>query len=528
MVIRRRSAWFVLCTLVWMAVLTTESATAQPADMFGENMVLQRDAKVPVWGWGEPGEEITVSFAGQTKRTNADRFGRWRVELDPMPASAEGRTMDITSSASKVQIPSVYVGDVWLHLSESWHLNDRAEYRSAEPHSDDMAPICLAAPAGVWEHQNHALRPVEGRGTESRWSVYKTPGKYFRNDAYYLGLGLTRATGAPVGIMGAGASTLESMTPPEGFAAFEQQLGPLAKEVGTWVPHTPRGKQAYRNRLAAIDDWANKTRPLLHDDDITFADLRQPPSLPGPPRGERGPTTLYNFVAHRFTPAAVRGIILQPKTYNLGDPQYEVKAMALIRGLRAACGRDDLPVCFVQMHTPDRYEQNETEDPADWVRMRAAQNRLARLPNTTVLATYDLKASSRSDPDPGLRVARWAAALVDDAPVKTGPVYKRHRVDGPSVIVEFDQIGRGLMIGKIEPAKPVVAAPDAPLGGFQIAGSDGQWHDATAIIRGETVVVTCDAVEKPGSVRYAWVAVPAAANLYNRAGFAALPFTSRR
>ena len=490
----------------------------------GDNCVLQREARAPVWGWAEPGRKVTVTFAGQTKTAAADRFGRWRVELDPMPASATGRPLVVRGPNRTVQVKGVFVGDVWLYLSQSWHVGGSKELRAG---GESLPPISASASAGVWEHRNHARRPQAPAGDGGRWSVYTPASRYFRNDACYLGLGLARRTGAPVGIVGLGASTLESMTPPEGFRAFEAELGPLGRTVTTWTPFTPRGKQAYLRGLAAVTAWVGKTRRTLRRGDVTYRDLTQPPRLPGPPDYQRAPTTTYNHVIHRFTPAAIRGIIIQPKAFSVADPAYLPKAKALIGGLRKAFGRDDLPVCFVQMHSPDRGDSRATDDPNDWVRLRDAQNQLARIPHTTVLATYDLRDTSRSDAAPGLRAAQWAAALVSKASVRTGPTYRKHRVDGGSVVVEFDHVGGGLMVGRAVAGKGVEPARGAAPGGFQVAGADGKWRDATAAIRGETVVVTCGKVPGPVAVRYAWAPAPAAANLYNRAGFPALPFASR-
>jgi len=499
-------------------------AEALPSSAFGEGCVLQREMKVPVWGSAEPGDQVTVSFAGQSKATVADRFGRWRVELEPMPASAEGRPLVVQGPHNSARVAAVYVGDVWLYLSQSWHLGGPKELRL-----DDKAlpPICATGVASVWEHQNHARRPQAGEPKGARWAVYQAPGRYFRNDAYYLGIGLARATRAPVGVMGQGASTLESMTPPEGFQALEKELGRLGETVVTWMPHTERGKQAYGTTLRAIEGWVRTTRAALARDDVTFLDLTQPPALPGPPDYERAPTTMYNQVVCRFAPAAMRGIIIQPKAFSVGDPQYLVKARALVQGLRRACGREDLPVCFVQMHSPDRNERRASEDPSDWVRMRDAQNQLAPLPHTTVLATYDLKATGQGEPDLGLRAAEWAAAVVKGAPVRGGPAYRSHRVAEESIVVQFDHVGRGLMVGDAEAGKPVRPAQETALAGFQIAGAQGEWHEAKATIRDDTVLATCEKVAKPLAVRYAWTSEPSQANLYNRDGFPALPFESR-
>ncbi|MHC5055055.1 MAG: hypothetical protein ACYTKD_10105 [Planctomycetota bacterium] len=513
------------CALALAAALLCSAAGAEVrlAGAFGENCVFQRDMTVPVWGTAEPAERVTVTFAGQTRSAEADAFGRWRVELDPMPASSKGRPLTAKGREGEARVAPAYVGDVWLYLSQSWHLGCPKELRLD---SATLPPICANA-ADVWEHKNHSRRPEMRWDTNSRWTVYRTPGRYYRNDAYYLGIGLARATRAPVGVVGLGASTLESMTPPEGFLALEGELGATARAVAVWYPSTPRGREAYLKSLAEIGRWVERARATCERAGATHEDFTQPPALPGPPALGRGPTTLHNRVAHRFMPAAMRGIIIQPKLYNVGARDYAVKARALVLGLRAACGRDDIPVCFVQMHVPGRYEVRETEDQSDWVRMREAQTELASLPHTSVLATYDLKSTSRSEPDIGLRVADWAGAVVEGAPVRSGPRYASHRVDGASITVEFADVGRGLMAGEARAGETVSEAEGARLRGFEIAGRDGIWGEAEATVRGDAVVVKSGGVPKPTAVRYAWSPAPAAANLYNRDGFPALPFETR-
>jgi hypothetical protein len=86
-----------------------------PSTLFRDRAVIQRDLPVPVWGHGVPGTEITVSFADQRKTTEVDEFERWRVTLDPMPASSEGRDLNIRCSNSESRtIRDVLVGDVWV------------------------------------------------------------------------------------------------------------------------------------------------------------------------------------------------------------------------------------------------------------------------------------------------------------------------------------------------------------------------------------------------------------------------------
>ena len=56
---------------------------------FTDNMILQRESMVPIWGFDKPGNRVTVEFAGQTKTAVTDKNGDWMVKLDPLKASRE-------------------------------------------------------------------------------------------------------------------------------------------------------------------------------------------------------------------------------------------------------------------------------------------------------------------------------------------------------------------------------------------------------------------------------------------------------
>ena len=101
-----------------MKTLLAEVKLASP---FTSHMVLQRDMKVPVWGTAEAGEEVTVEFAGQKQSVKAGADGKWRVDLKPLEASAESRTLTVTGShtAQPIKLDDVLVGEVWLASGQS-------------------------------------------------------------------------------------------------------------------------------------------------------------------------------------------------------------------------------------------------------------------------------------------------------------------------------------------------------------------------------------------------------------------------
>src|SRR4051794_34459844 len=84
-------------------------AATKLASPFTDNVVLQREQPVPVWGWAAPAEAVTVTFAGQKKTATADASGRWMVKLDPMKASGESADLVAAGAADSVTIRNVLV-----------------------------------------------------------------------------------------------------------------------------------------------------------------------------------------------------------------------------------------------------------------------------------------------------------------------------------------------------------------------------------------------------------------------------------
>ena len=110
-----------IATVLLVSLPLCAGADLKVSGVFGEHMVLQRGKPVPVWGWGEPGEQVTLQFAGQTIADTIDGLGKWQATLEPMPASAEPRTLVIESQATNQQlrITDVLVGDVFVLAGQS-------------------------------------------------------------------------------------------------------------------------------------------------------------------------------------------------------------------------------------------------------------------------------------------------------------------------------------------------------------------------------------------------------------------------
>ena len=85
--------------------------------IFSDNMVLQRNKTIPVWGWANANEKITVQFDHQTKKTKADKNGKWMVKLDN--ESAGGPYQLIVKGKNTITINDVLVGEVWICSGQS-------------------------------------------------------------------------------------------------------------------------------------------------------------------------------------------------------------------------------------------------------------------------------------------------------------------------------------------------------------------------------------------------------------------------
>jgi sialate O-acetylesterase len=106
----------IVATLFISAAAHADIRLASP---FTDHMVLQCGMKVPVWGTTEPGERVSVEFAGQQVSTTADVNGKWRVLLKPMDPSIKPQELVVSGKTSMAKCEDVLIGEVWLASGQS-------------------------------------------------------------------------------------------------------------------------------------------------------------------------------------------------------------------------------------------------------------------------------------------------------------------------------------------------------------------------------------------------------------------------
>ncbi len=196
---------------VFFLFVSSTSAKVSLPSVLSDHMVLQRGEPVPVWGEAEPGETVTVSIGEQSATAAADQAGRWRVDLQPMPA---GGPFSMTVAGSNtLTLEDIYIGEVWLCSGQSnmwWPVRLSAD-PEAETASADWPMIRMYT-----AQQTTSAKPQSD--VDGHWQVCspETVGK-FSAVAYYFGRELHRELNVPIGLVHSswGGSRAEPWTPRE-------------------------------------------------------------------------------------------------------------------------------------------------------------------------------------------------------------------------------------------------------------------------------------------------------------------------
>ncbi len=245
----------------------------------------------------------------------------------------------------------------------------------------------------------------------------------------------------------------------------------------------------------------------------------QPGALMPPASGgvsfQNKPTGLYNAMIAPLKNHTFKGVIWYQGESNTGRYfQYYDLMTQLISNWRQLWG-ESLPFLSVQL--PNFMEPSMLQQNSEWAELRNIQRRLSQtIPNTGMVVTIDLGEWNDIHPlnkkDVGLRLALQARKLVyGEKIVGDGPVYQSQTIDGNKIIISFKDGTNDLQ-------------PVDELKGFAVAGADGVYKLAQAVIDGNRVIVWNDEITQPVKVRYAWANNPEGANLKNISGLLASPF----
>ena len=505
-----------LVTLIASSYLLIASVNAELRlpSVVGSNMVLQQEMKTPVWGWDEPGQVVEVSGSwGRSAKAKAGTDGKWIAFLQ---TPSHGGPFKVTIEGSeRVVLENVLIGEVWLCAGQSnmgWRLG--AVFGGAEDSASADYPNFRI----FRSERNH--QPIPQNDCVAEWKVCDpVSAEACSAVTFYFARKIHEELGVPVGVV----LQPYAGTPIEGWMPRDIQLGD--KRIRAIIDEMDAESAKYDRTKAE----AQLARAMKAYEDGT---RRGKPKLRTPSNwGHQYPGNIYNGMIHPVLPFGIRGAIWYQGERNAKDvaqaEHYEKQLPQLIDFYRSAWNEGsqgavarDFPFYFVQLPSWHPLQSEPVEADAAWAVSRDAMRRVAmKIPNTGMAVSIDTGDEILLHPKDkkpiGLRLAYLALKRTYGKDfVDYGPLYRSMRIEGDSVVLEFDSVGSGLM-----------AAKDGPLDGFAIAGSDRVFKWAKARVEGDLVRVWAEGISKPKSVRYAWAMNPSARNLlYNREGIPASPF----
>jgi sialate O-acetylesterase len=232
------------------------------------------------------------------------------------------------------------------------------------------------------------------------------------------------------------------------------------------------------------------------------------------------PAVLYNGNIAPVTQMAVKGFIWYQGESNAGRAtEYRNLFQAMIKDWRKQFKQGDVPFLFAQLANYMAEAPQPRE--SDWAELREAQSGALTLPNTGMAVLIDIGEAGDIHPknkmDVGRRLSLEALNVAYHKNISSkGPTYAAMEARGDSIIIHYVK-GTDLLYSK-----------EKYLKGFAIADRSNRFSWAKAFIKGNSVVVHCDGLKYPVSVRYAWSDNPGPLNLYNTSGLPAAPFRTDR
>ncbi|MFV8466176.1 sialate O-acetylesterase [Flavobacterium sp. LB1P62] len=433
-------------------------------NVLSDNMVLQRNSEVTIWGWANPQEEvvITPSWNHQVYKIKASNQAKWEINI---PTPKEGGPFTISIKGyNEIVLKNILIGEVWIcsgqsnmEMSASWGIeNGDEEVKSA---TNQNIRFFMIPKLTATAPQNN----VSGNWTECTPETMKN----FSATGYFFAKRLQeQLKNVPVGLIGS-------------------NWGGTPAEI--WMPEEVIQKDT-----------------VLMESAKTRKEERYGPNQPG---------RAFNAMIYPLAGFKIAGVIWYQGESNVGSTVYDKTFSALITSWRKLWNYE-FPFYYVQI-APYKYGENHFGG----AEIRNAQRKvLQEVPNTGMAITSDISPIDDIHPknkkSVGIRLANLALANTykTNSDVVNGPLYKAIKTDKNKVVVAFDNAD-GLYFKSKKSNQ------------FEISGTDNVFYEAEAVIKKNTVILKSDKVAHPVKVRFAWTNT-AQSELFNKANLPASSFVS--
>ena len=439
--------------------------------LFSDNMVLQQNEKVAIWGKAKENQTVNILCSwGESLSTNADENGNWMIHLATPAASFDHRNIRIFTSSKKIELSDVLIGEVWLCSGQSnmgfrLRMEDNGDQEIQYAHKLQLRLFNVPANAS-----STPLNNIEN----VRWQVCDSNSvENFSAVAYYFGKKLSEnLKDTPIGLINAsfGGATIESF---------------MSKEA-----------------------LLSKTFLAEHYDNYTS----EKPS--------KNPTYCYNAMIHPLINYKIKGVAWYQGEANCVRASYYYETLkTLVKCWRSDFRTENLPFFIIQL-PPYKYNATQ-QDPGNAysaATLREAQLKVSQeIAFTGLVVTLDVGDVNNIHPSNKKPVGNRLANLALNQCygfkdiTYSGPVFKNYTIEENVIRLAFDFVSNGIRKTYEE------------LNWFTIAGSDKKFYQGNAFIDGNDIVVSSPYVDEPIAVRFAWynTAVP---NFFNAEGLPASPF----
>lgn len=447
---KRKYSLLVSLLLVWMSL----NAKVQLPSLISDNMVLQQQTDVKLWGMAKPNSLICVSpsWDKQTYNCHSDELGRWMLNI-PTPQGGFTLHSILFDDGEQTTVSNIMVGEVWLASGQS-NMEMPVKGFVNCPIKDATETMLFAGESeGVRVFNVPHVQEFEPQNDcKGNWSLSSPMTvSEFSAAAYHFAFYLSRALNVPVGILNCayGGSKVESWTD--------------------------------RELLETYDDIS------LHPDSI-----RKGPAY-------LRPMMMYNGMLHPLHNYTIRGFIWYQGESNVGKHSTYAQRLAnMVQMWRNKWGLGELPFYYAEI-APYVYGGSQ-KDLAPYLR-EAQYKAQDMIPNSAMFSTNDLVEPFEKDnihpsnkKEVGKRFALLALNLTYG--MKNigcyGPEYKEIKISGNEVHVSFKHIEMGY-------------SRNRDIQGFEVADADRNFYPADSVRvdwRSRQVVVSSGKVAHPIAVRY--------------------------
>lgn len=439
-----------------LTVYVNTQAEIKLASIFTDNMVLQQQSAVPVWGWATVGSTVTLvsSWDNKTYSIKTNKEGRWKLQIN---TPAAGGPYELTiSDGSPLKLSNVLIGEVWLCSGQS-NMEMPVKGFKSQPvlGSNDALLKSRNKNIRIYTVPRSSQTEEQENSKPSLWKLAEPESvSNFSATAYYFARLLNEMLDVPVGVINSsyGGSSAEAWMNPETLKPFEEIKIP------------------------------KKTDPIIQK--------------------SRTPTTLYNGMIHPIVGYAIKGCIWYQGESNYERPdQYEILFPALVNQWRKEWSIGDFPFYFAQI-APYNYTQLPPYNSGgkfNSAYLRDAQRKsAAKIPNSAMAVLIDVGEENSIHPmNKEVGAKRLALLALGKTYGMKGfgfasPEPDSTAINGSILTIKFNNAGNGLTsFGK-------------KLSLFEIAGSNKIYYPADAIISGSVVLVSSPYVKDPLHVRYAF------------------------